>query len=636
MSTPRDFSASVCARYADALPLYTSGELDPAETHALRAHLATCPACRARLSGYDALDAAVRQSYGVPQAAAPFLSFDTIISRSLNADPSPDIAAISAEPGDAPADTSRIVAVSGWARRRWDRPIHEEVVMSDLNESLPPPVSTASRATPHRHRARNIAAVAAVVALVALATAIFQGFDGSHGANTSRVGNPTTPHKGALSAWRTVSTFTPDPSTGFNMVSVAPSDPSVAYRGGANQTLQRTRDGGAHWISLSVPTQDVKADPNANVSVLVSPLDANTVYALLGSSATNPKCPTPIPGMSIGAKIVLSGGYSCSFEYVSKDGGATWQSLNLPGAGTVGAPNYLTGAFQVQGGWLFSQLTPNLNGPAPMGYRLVKSSDGVNWQYADAALARHSLVTSQFVASARGGEIFAVAVPANATNGDGQTITPELWHSANAGGSWTDIGHFTQASDPYYAQLNAVTLNSSNAPLLYAADEAASLDHQQLSVSADDGRTWQAAPTAGLPADIAQSGSTSTTSATQPTPAPEMPGSRGPILQSVGALADGSLVVEYSQELATPIGTQQSGGGGGFMLSDANVTYYALTPGASTWTQLTPKLGDGYVQAQWLTLGSGGQPAAIYTQESVTDPNNPSNTTVTLSRCTLG
>ena len=636
MSTPRDFPASVCARFADALPLYTSGELDPAETGALRAHLEVCPACRARLSGYDALDAAVRQIYGVPQAAAPFLSFDTIVSRSLSADPSPDTAAISAEAGDTPADTSRIVAFSGWARRQWDRPIHEEVVMSDLNESLPPPVSTVSRATPHRHRARNIAAVAAVVALVALATAIFQGFGGSHGANKSRVGNPTTPHKGALSAWQSVATYTPDPSTGFDVVSVAPSDPAVAYRGSAKLTLQRTHDGGAHWTTLSAPTQDVSADPNANVSILVSPLDANTVYALLSSSDTNPKCPRPIPGMSIGAKIVLSGGYSCNFEYVSKDGGVTWQSLNLPGAGTVGTPNSPTSAFQVQGGWLFSQLTPNLNGPAPMGYRLVKSSDGVNWQYADAALAQHSLVASQFVASASGGEIFAVAVPANATNGDGQTITPELWHSANAGGSWTDIGPFTQASDPYYAQLSAVTLNSSNAPLLYAAGEAASRDHQQLSVSADDGRTWQATPTAGLPADVAQPRSTSATSATSPTPAPEMPGARGPSVQPIGALADGSLVVEYAQTLQIPIGTPQAGGGGAFMLSDSHVTYYALTPGASAWTQLTPKLGNGYVQAQWLTLGRGGQPAAIYTLESVTNPNAPSNTTVTLSRCTLG
>ncbi|MGH2487891.1 MAG: zf-HC2 domain-containing protein, partial [Ktedonobacterales bacterium] len=349
MSTPRDLPASVCARFADALPLYTSGELDTAETCALRAHLDICPACRARLSAYDALDAAVRQSYGVPQAAAPFLSFDTIVSRSLSAGPSPDLSAIHTEPGAAAADTSRIVALSGWARRQWDRPIQEEVVMSDLNESLPPPVSTANRATPRRHRARNIAAVAAVVALVALATAIFQGFGGSHGANKSQVGNSTTTHKAALLAWKTVSTFAPDPSTGFNEVSVAPSDPSVAYRGGANLTLQRSRDGGAHWTAVSVPTQDVNADPNTNVTVLVSPLNANTVFVMLNGSDTNPKCPTPTPGLSIGAKIVLSGGYSCNFEYVSNDGGATWQSLNLPGAGTVGAPYTLAGAFQVQG-----------------------------------------------------------------------------------------------------------------------------------------------------------------------------------------------------------------------------------------------------------------------------------------------
>ncbi|MGH2487850.1 MAG: hypothetical protein ACRDHE_17755, partial [Ktedonobacterales bacterium] len=261
----------------------------------------------------------------------------------------------------------------------------------------------------------------------------------------------------------------------------------------------------------------------------------------------------------------------------------------------------------------------------------VKSSDGLNWQYADATLAQHSLVASQFVVSASGGEVVAVAVPANATNGDGQTITPELWHSANAGGSWTDIGPFTQASDPTYLRLSAVTLNSSNAPLLFATGTAASGDHQQLSVSADDGRTWQTAPTAGLPPDVTKP---QVNPEILTTPAPETPWT-GASVQPIGALADGSLVVEYAQTLQIPMATS-AGGGRAFMLSNSHVTYYALTPGASTWTPLTPTLGDGYVRAQWLTLGSGGQPSAIYTLEHVTNPNTPNSATVRLSRCTLG
>jgi hypothetical protein len=335
--------------------------------------------------------------------------------------------------------------------------------------------------------------------------------------------------------------------------------------------------------------------------------------------------------MSIGAKIVLSGGYSCTFEYVSKDGGASWQALNLPSAGHVGTPFSLSSAFQVQGGTLFSQLTTDLNGPAPLGYRLVKSSDGVNWQYADGTLAAHSLVVTQFVVSARGGEIFAVSAPADGTNGDGKAYSSELWHSTNAGASWTDIGPLTQGGSPTYAQLSAVTVSASNAAQVYYTAQATGNGHHQLYMSTDGGRTWQAAPMAGLPADVSQS---QTNPAIPATPAPEMPWT-GVKVQPIGALADGSLVVEYAQSLQIPLGTPQANGGA-FMLLNSHVTYYALTPGASAWTALTPALPDGYVLTQWLAFDSAGKPTAIYTEESMTDPNAPNNITVTLSRCTLG
>jgi hypothetical protein len=362
---------------------------------------------------------------------------------------------------------------------------------------------------------------------------------------------------------------------------------------------------------------------------MVDPLDANTVFAMVSGSDTNPKCPTPLPGMSIGAKILLSGGYSCNFEYVSTDGGNTWQALNLPGPGHVGDEIALSGPFQVQGGWLFSQLTPNLNGPAPLGYRLVKSSDGVNWQYADGALAAHSLVVTQFVVSARGGEIFAVSAPADGTNGDGKGDSSDLWHSTNAGASWTDIGPFTQAAQTNYTQLAEVTVNASNAVQLYSTAQAVSDGHQALSVSTDDGRTWQLAPTAGLPADLTHSQAT-------PVNVPEAPGVRGPTLWPVGALADGSLVVMYTREYQIPIGTPQANGGGAFMISNSHVTYYALAPGANVWTALTPVLADGYMQAQWLAFDSAGKPTAIYTMQSVANANDTSNITMTLSRCALG
>ena len=645
MSTLRDLTGSVspCARFADTLPLYTSGELAPEETSALRAHLETCETCRKRLAGYDRLDSALQRHVGVPSNAAPFLSFDSIVTRTRSADaqPTPESAPIVAQHGEPAVADARVVAFAAKGMRRGVRPIHEEDIMFDQHDTSPSATRVAEPGA-HRHRrARGIAGFAAAVALVALAVAVFQSIGASHQTGKGNNKQPTTPpatqYLGANGKWDTVTTYTVSSGAGYGAVTIAPNNPSIVYLSGPGLTLKRSTDGGATWTSLATPTQDVPAgSADASVEALISPLDAHTVFLWLNASSTDPKCPTPIPGMSrphIGAKVILSGGYSCSFEYVSRDGGDTWQSLNVPSAGHVGGPDQPNSGFQVQGSWLYSTLVPDLNGPAPLGYRLVKSSDGVNWQYADGALAAHDQNVSQIAAAPSGGELFAVTVPAGGINGGG-AYTPQLWHSADGGAHWIETGDFTQAGQPTYAQLMGATTNTSGRALVYSLGASSDRSYQQISVSADGGRTWQPITYNGLPADLTQS---NTSGSGNPTPGPEVPGWNGPRLQFVGSLANGSLVVEYAHNDNIPLGTPGTNGSMGYLLTNSHITYYALSPNAATWTQLTPQLHNGFVSAQWISPANGSHPDAIYALQL---PNNPdvlqsTTTTLTLSRCAL-
>lgn len=650
MSTLRDLpeSGSLCARFADALPLYTSGELAPEETSALSAHLETCDTCRERLAGYDQLDSALRRHVGVPSNAAPFLSFDSIVTRTRSADatPTPESAPIAAQPGEPPLADARSVAFAAKGMRRGVRPIHEEDIMFDQHDT-PPSATRVAEPGAHRHRRlRGIAAFAAAVALVALAVAVFQSFGPSHRTgngkgNKQATNAPATHYLGASGKWDTVGTYQNNSVYGTPII--AQTNPNEMFETGASLAVRRSMDGGSTWTTLHAPTQDVPEGPSdVSAGILVSPLDARTVFLMIFAGATDPKCPTPIVGMPsrphhIGAKVALSGGYSCSFEYVSRDGGDTWQSLNVPSAGHVGGPFQANSGFQVQGDSLYSTLVPDLNGPAPLGYRLVKSSDGVNWQYADADLAARGQNVSQIVAASSGGELFAVTVPAGGINGGG-AYTPQLWHSADGGAHWTEVGAFPQAGDPTYAQLIGVTTNASGRAQVYEYTHASGQAYERISVSADGGRTWQPVTYQGLPADLTQSNSAG--SGAHPTPSMEMPGMTGPRLQFLGSLADGSPIVEYAQNNAIPLGTPGTSGGMGYMLSNSHVTYYALTPGSSAWTQLTPQLKDGYVTTQWLSPASNGHPAAIYVMQMQANPNvlqssNGGASTATLSRCEL-
>lgn len=67
---PRLIPSALCVAYAPSLALLSTGELDPEQERSLREHLADCRWCRAKLAGFDVVDAALRRHWGVGSVAS--------------------------------------------------------------------------------------------------------------------------------------------------------------------------------------------------------------------------------------------------------------------------------------------------------------------------------------------------------------------------------------------------------------------------------------------------------------------------------------------------------------------------------------------------------------------------------------
>lgn len=72
---------ALCAAYAPLLPLLGTGGLAPDEAGELRAHLAECDWCQAKLAEYDTLYAALRRQFGADAVAVKLPSVHAIASR---------------------------------------------------------------------------------------------------------------------------------------------------------------------------------------------------------------------------------------------------------------------------------------------------------------------------------------------------------------------------------------------------------------------------------------------------------------------------------------------------------------------------------------------------------------------------
>lgn len=377
-------------------------------------------------------------------------------------------------------------------------------------------------------RFKTALAVAAIAAVVALFAVLFYGFAG-HGSQT---GNPGTPTASQTTTHNTDS-----------YVAVAPSNPNVMYKlvsaNGAStpSLLARSTDGGATWQTFALPT--VRGGKATPLVVFVSPLNPQNVFLTVsvelasGTSAFQ-ACPKSVTASGLSSYVALSGGSPvCDVEFLSRDGGAHWGQVHLPASAapaalgdtsgyvSLGSFLFSNGAtvFHVQGDRLYA--TTNVEPGSPpnaseaqstITTRIVVSTDGgLNWSYADGALASSGQNICDYAATPSGSTLFAVT--SAGCNNEGAPLA-FLWRSDDAGAQWTEVGQL-----PGNAEMGMIAVSRDNgqSPLLYidmaketcttspyisgpnAGSCGFNASPANVQVSADGGKNWTAAPTQGFP-----------------------------------------------------------------------------------------------------------------------------------------
>ncbi|HEY7348042.1 MAG TPA: sialidase family protein [Ktedonobacterales bacterium] len=402
----------------------------------------------------------------------------------------------------------------------------------------------------------------ALAAVVGLFAVLFYGFAGHRAGTAANPGGART----ASPTW-IVTSFPTSPQYNSYAPMVAPSNPSVVYKlapadGAADQTvLARSTDGGATWRTFALPS--VNGGNAVPVVVFVSPLNPQDVFLTVRVELpfTTPgfqPCPQSVTVGGLSSYAALSGGPSlCAVEFVSKDGGEHWSQAHLPASAAPAALGDSSGyifldsvlfsngatVFQVQGNRLYSatNVEPGASPNAPEAQstgtiRIVVSTDGgLNWSYADKALASRGQSICDYTAAPTGSTLFAVT---SAGCNSEIASPPFLWRSDDAGAHWTEVGKL-----PGDVEMGMIAVSRGNGqmPLLYVntAQETCtvspylsrpkaggcSIDTSpaNLRVSADGGKTWRAAPTKGFPT-------------TQPGDRLQNPGA------PLGALGDGSVL----------------------------------------------------------------------------------------------
>lgn len=433
-------------------------------------------------------------------------------------------------------------------------------------------------------RLKAALAVTALAAVVVLLVVLFYGFAGGPKTTTgaSATATPATSATGHINT-------APGLSNQHALPQLAPSNPQVAYELQTNASgqlaLARTADGGKTWNTYALPAGQASND--FPPTMFVSPLDAQTVFVAVGGTRSGGAC---VVSHALANYINFSGGQNlCALEYISKDGGAHWSQVRFPADGIVGDTGILDEALgpmlgsnvlRPEGNRLYAAFGPysqynQLEGTA--GARLVASDDGGStWRFVDNGLTGSGYICD-IVPVPTGTTVFAITSDITCSAGGGQDLT--LWRSDDAGARWSRVGKLPGNTDQ---GMLAFSAGASAQPLLYinmptlvgggislpqAAVRANAVDLSGLQVSSDGGKTWQPAPTKGLP---------------DGTTAP-----RGAVLS---VLEDGSLLFAVS-------------GGQGQNLT---TTFYAWKGGDTSWRKLTPAFA-GNIQSFLVTTDANGK-----------------------------
>jgi hypothetical protein len=505
--------------YAALLPRLRAGLLSQPEQEALRKHLTRCAPCREQAANVadQVVEDAVRHHYSAPDAEPPFLTLDAI-RRRASLGRTDEVVTTSREPRPI-YDGDNIVANNDTR----DIPDTQPDTQPDASSSY------ATERTPFRPptRWRTAMAVVATVALISLFALLLHSFaasnnpagpagphnGGSNPATNNDTSNPATnnnntqPPKGA---WHTVDSMTYS-STVFTQTPYpvfSPKNPDIVYETSLSpMSARRSDDGGKTWRQLDLPTSVEQA---IELEIFASPLDARTVFLTVTVNLAYGQGPESCPTASVASvgahgNMLASGQMPCSTTYRSANEGATWKAISFPMNGTISTPYSESAPFagtllQAQGTRLYAMLTcgPTCGGGSG---RLVKSSNGgATWQVADAGGLGSGVC--DYAAQPDSAIIFAAVSRGSCEGLNAPTLAID--RSDDAGENWVHVSFLPQGASQGMASvivggkaLLVVNLPAvSWQPHIISVGQSAS----EFLVSADGGRTFKAAPLAGVPA----------------------------------------------------------------------------------------------------------------------------------------
>jgi hypothetical protein len=445
----------------------------------------------------------------------------------------------------------------------------------------------------------------------------------------------------------------------FPTIFVAPRNPNVIYEAvpststtAATYTLRRSDDHGTTWVSLPNPMTDGRVWVG---DLFTSPLDPKVVFLTLIGDPSVPGCPSAAPAKaSVENTTPGSYGYSCSLQFMSRDGGLHWSrpAFLLPQQHFTGGLGSTT-ALQVQGTRLYATITGNGTGATPYVSRLVASDDGgTTWSLVDSGLQAQDASVVSYCVIPTSTTLYATTLRQGTTTVTVTTPPTLLWRSDDAGMHWSQVGTLAQPQ----MQLIGAGM-SSHGVLLYVAVLEGSSPLQGIRVSTDGGVSWQTAPSAGIPAGLLPevfppagtladgslvvgfaAGPTvvAATAVTEKNPPTNQPPARVtvtvvPPVESATAVATagsaGSATQPSGQQ--SPV-TQPSGQQGGESnVDDNDMTYLSWSPGESSWVQVAPKTGTNKITEAWIA-GPAIQPQTFWIVCIM-----PDNTTVALRKYVL-